>query len=1767
MLDYIVTGAIARKQVTSAARPQFGTSWFFRRHNASRYTKDRYVSYTGPSDLGSGYQRWYDGYNYVTGETHWYQNRRFGPSGNMIIAVDDESLAKPVALGSMHAGFRSNDAWQGVEGGPVPDGRFGFSLKMSHVDIPGMTIGNAFKHQADVPSGRYFYVASGDNALSQGNVEFGGHVDYPDHKLNHYVYQVYFSETGGTGLPTGTSGSDGSTQSTTDFRSSGYSFVAGDIGKFIKVTNGQSEADEYIYEITGINGTDAVTDAVTVNQPFPASPSTATNMVWEMVTGPIAEYFWRKRAYKNWDRPSAAIITTYGSAAMTYGNNEARCTVGDPGTHPHNSAATAAAPDGVGNWWFLNAMTNYNASYYYEEDFAISLYRYTQMSPEGLDPVYRDNDITDMPTGIQWWRDLGSDDQHDIWVAWEGTPDAPNANKRVAKIDPHPAGDARYPAVAGAGAALYEAQSGLADATGLCSDVPAGIVCDYLNGVTWIFHDTGSTLATDQDNGGISYTEDGGTTWKRIHRLHTITGETLTPTNGVKTVTGGTALLSKVAPGDWIRFAGDTRSYEVDTVPDNANLTLVINYQGTGGSPLSVEKGALNGDVEALAKHGPWETTIIGWNSDSNWNRRLAADFDRSGNVYWISNDRSAVMKWSPTDGTVTKILEAGLPTGGWAFAGNQLRSVVVTKLPKLSNRPAARMDDNIWVCSSADGIARIPNTNFEYVGDTGSMTDNGGTTSFADLGGTPNKVQVHSTAHGLANGCEIYISGTTNYNGEYVIENVTADTFDIISPYVAEGVAGSWQVIATKYHYNVADNYPLTGDIPSASTNRGMDIAADETSGAIYLLTSYAGANQQHWYMEQEGSNRGVWTYLGGWSSASFTNVNNRKEAYYAYAPSLSMTFGRDNVSQGVTAMTYGTASANVVMHQGSVWTCFGWDGAAWGEMIGNHNDVDIDFDASAGGPYMAEDVSLGFGTRRVFSDWVELEHGLMVKFTQDGTVAQTSEFVQDEQTTVPVYVGWGKDNISDAEYSLGFMWSPTVHRQGVEAAGLASNPWLEDGPDYDTMGVDGGFEPNSVVEQTTPEWELGVAGPTSAGSRYSPFLNVLDEYYGRYDRAPDAHYMVSLRIRPELELASDYSVTNASDVFTTGGGHTFTAGDLYKTIQIEGSGATTPVNGSYVITEFLTGTTVRVDRAFDDTEAAGASQRWKLIDIPAVGYVDAWVTAVTHQDISATYVGYKLYSSVDRGEAWDLVKELKATNACTYDEALTNYEDDGVFISSIDGWNHFGGAVRVIFDLTALDHVDRRRTYWKLWRSYSSSSYYANHSSTILRDDNFKILGAPAHLKCADADDPQFVANYLGWYGYGPVNRKLVLLDPGTDQIQTVDDGDGDSYTNQLQMVSGSLYECSGTNGISDVSGTPNTFGAPSVFTATGSSIAVEGPFSTTKVLTVTTTPFLPQHVGKLINIAGSGSGNDGTYHIIEYVSSSQVKYHDAGGGAEGGYSGTVTLYPFSQGDVGKKLRLPGATPSGGGDFTGWVTITGLVDELTATIDVDLDPDTGLTWALCRFGPGDRLYLDDDYFLPAEYVGVRELLPVIDDVPTATTMTVLGDSIPHVSPLTTGVDFNIIRDFPDSVHETAPGTSNTTFDYNTKFCGYSDPRTGVYFHSEPVQFLELSGSPVAACFTVTDGDGDLRVEDIRIPAALNSPGFNQVVPGDFIEVTGTGIGRRFFEIKDIPTDGAATTAVITHLDEFPESLSGLSCRILRRKFWKARTLKSTTTTQETIV
>lgn len=95
----------------------------------------------------------------------------------------------------------------------------------------------------------------------------------------------------------------------------------------------------------------------------------------------------------------------------------------------------------------------------------------------------------------------------------------------------------------------------------------------------------------------------------------------------------------------------------------------------------------------------------------------------------------------------------------------------------------------NGWVCSIISGTGRG-----SYAAITDYDSSDGSITAFADGTDTGVTTKVTST-HALSNGDVVTISGTTSYDGTYVISGVISTTsFEITKAYVADDATGTWK-------------------------------------------------------------------------------------------------------------------------------------------------------------------------------------------------------------------------------------------------------------------------------------------------------------------------------------------------------------------------------------------------------------------------------------------------------------------------------------------------------------------------------------------------------------------------------------------------------------------------------------------------------------------------------------------------------------------------------------------------------------------------------------------------------------------------------------------------------------------------------------------------------------------------------------------------------------------------------------------------------------
>lgn len=96
--------------------------------------------------------------------------------------------------------------------------------------------------------------------------------------------------------------------------------------------------------------------------------------------------------------------------------------------------------------------------------------------------------------------------------------------------------------------------------------------------------------------------------------------------------------------------------------------------------------------------------------------------------------------------------------------------------------------------------------------------TPSAGTTAFADDG--TGQTTVTSADHGMNDGRRVVISGTTSYNGDFFITNVTKDTFDISATFVADDATGI-------YKNYIGGHVSVAGDPVSATDTTLITVVA----------------------------------------------------------------------------------------------------------------------------------------------------------------------------------------------------------------------------------------------------------------------------------------------------------------------------------------------------------------------------------------------------------------------------------------------------------------------------------------------------------------------------------------------------------------------------------------------------------------------------------------------------------------------------------------------------------------------------------------------------------------------------------------------------------------------------------------------------------------------------------------------------------------------------------------------------------------------------
>lgn len=121
--------------------------------------------------------------------------------------------------------------------------------------------------------------------------------------------------------------------------------------------------------------------------------------------------------------------------------------------------------------------------------------------------------------------------------------------------------------------------------------------------------------------------------------------------------------------------------------------------------------------------------------------------------------------------------------------------------------------------------------------GFTFSAGSTGAITAFADAGG--GQVTVTSAAHGLLNGDAVTISGTTNYNGIFIVANKTDNTYEITDTWVVDDATGNWY-LGDRYTVNGGSGgvyqvvFHAFGASAAANKNFEFEIYVNGVNGGV---------------------------------------------------------------------------------------------------------------------------------------------------------------------------------------------------------------------------------------------------------------------------------------------------------------------------------------------------------------------------------------------------------------------------------------------------------------------------------------------------------------------------------------------------------------------------------------------------------------------------------------------------------------------------------------------------------------------------------------------------------------------------------------------------------------------------------------------------------------------------------------------------------------------------------------------------------------------
>ena len=105
----------------------------------------------------------------------------------------------------------------------------------------------------------------------------------------------------------------------------------------------------------------------------------------------------------------------------------------------------------------------------------------------------------------------------------------------------------------------------------------------------------------------------------------------------------------------------------------------------------------------------------------------------------------------------------------------------------------------------------------------------------------------ITSASHGLSNGNSVTITGTTNYNGNFTIENVATNTFNIIKEFTTNDATGAWELSPNPFSGTTtvtdASHGLISGNqinITGTSNYNGTYTISDVTTNTFVIQKSF---------------------------------------------------------------------------------------------------------------------------------------------------------------------------------------------------------------------------------------------------------------------------------------------------------------------------------------------------------------------------------------------------------------------------------------------------------------------------------------------------------------------------------------------------------------------------------------------------------------------------------------------------------------------------------------------------------------------------------------------------------------------------------------------------------------------------------------------------------------------------------------------------------------------------------------------------------------